>query len=126
MGALNLAGNGVRDAGLRALVDTIMRSTCLLQLLVLDLSNNPIDGPCAERLLHILSPRKKIILLGLAGTDLSHSLRQRVLRKSLLKFEEASLEDMVYAQTIAKQGLGFADLDLLLQAIELVEERLGM
>lgn len=122
---LSLAGNGLRDAGLRALVDTIMRSTCLLQLLVLDLSNNPIDGPCTERLLHILSPKKKIILLGLWGTDLSHNARQNLLRKSLAKFEDASLEDMVAAQTIAKQGLAFADVETLLLAVDIVEDRIS-
>lgn len=109
--SLSLVGNGLRDAGIRSVTDALKNSNLLPQLSVFDLSHNPLSPPSADVLQLFLEGRIPLLFLGLVGTSLGNTQRQRLLRQCLAKMDKAQALDVLEAGRLAESS-SFADLEL--------------
>jgi len=105
---LSLNGNGLRDAGIRAVVSTLSGEEALPQLCVLDLSHNPLSMASADQIEPVIESRERLLLLGLTGTSLSGGQRQQLMSKALTNFENAAPDEALEAWRLAASA-GFAD-----------------
>lgn len=108
---LSLTGNGLRDAGIRAVVSTLSGEESLPQLCVLDLSHNPLSLASADQIEPVLDSRERLLLLGLTGTSLTGGQKQRLMSKALTNFENSAPDEALEAWRLAA-STGFADLEL--------------
>jgi hypothetical protein len=108
---LILAGNGLRDKGLKMMVSSFHGADEAPGLLVFDLSNNPIGSGSADELSDFLSKRRDVLLLGTAGTMMCGMRRRRLLQQSMSNFTSASPEAALEAWRLGANG-NFADSEL--------------
>jgi hypothetical protein len=129
--ALNLAGNGIKDFGMRHIISIFNgdfyqeKNNEVAGLLVLDLSNNPITGACAEELSRFYDKRKDILMLGMANTELPSIRRQRLLRSCLAKTAGSSPDLILEAWRLTQVRDSFYDRELFLQFERIVEATHG-
>jgi len=127
--SLNLAGNGIRDWGVRHIIsvfqndytDISSKNSDVCTLLVLDLSHNPITSACAQELFNFYSSRKDVLMLGLKGTSLPNVRRQYLLHKAITKFSDAEPYFMLEAWRLSRNADDFADRELFLHCEQIVE-----
>lgn len=109
--SLSLVGNSLRDAGTKALLNSLTSKEQLPQLSVFDMSQNPLSASSGDELEPLLATRKLLVLVGLAGTNIGSRQRQRLLQQSLSNFENAQAGAALEAWRLAI-STGFADTDL--------------
>lgn len=109
--SLSLAGNGLRGAGVQAVIAALSSGKMLPQLCVFDLSHNPLSSPSGDSLEPLLNDREDLLFLGLAGTALGSSHRQRLMRHALANFQNAEPSKALEAWHLAA-STGFSDLEL--------------
>lgn len=110
MKCLSFSGNGLRDAAVQAIAATLGDLDKAPGLLVLDLSNNPIAGTNAvESLRSLLSRRRSVLCLGIAGTMLPDDRRKQILRQAVNNFSAADPYDALEAWRLTADGRNFAD-----------------
>lgn len=119
---LSLAGNGIRDVGLRAIVAAFQDSKEHLGLRVLDLSNNPIPTSCVNDLSLFMDMKPSILLVGLKDTAIPAELRQRLLRQCLENLRLANPDAMIEAWELSQDSAHFLDRELWIRAGSIVEE----
>mmetsp|Transcript_113158 Transcript_113158/g.320262 ORF Transcript_113158/g.320262 Transcript_113158/m.320262 type:complete len:618 (-) Transcript_113158:39-1892(-) len=120
--SLSLAGNRIREKGLRLVSNALRDPSILVTLVVLDLSYNPITSVSVPELMRLLTQRTSILMLGLMGTTLPGVRRQRLLWHTMASFAASDPCDMCKAWQLSGPGSGFADLPHWVQCTPIVEE----
>jgi len=109
--SLSLVGNGLRGAGVKAVINAMSTEELLPLLCTFDLSHNPLSSPSSDDLEPLLHSRTDLLLLGLAGTSLGSAPRQRLMRKAMTNFNNAPADKALEAWQLAA-STGFADVEL--------------
>mmetsp|Transcript_31740 Transcript_31740/g.69352 ORF Transcript_31740/g.69352 Transcript_31740/m.69352 type:complete len:432 (-) Transcript_31740:85-1380(-) len=118
---LNLAGNQLGDAGVRASTRMFRQAGVLARLAVLDLSHNPIPSASIPELTKLITLRPRLLLLGLEGTALKSIQRQSILLHSLGNFSNAEPMEMTRAWQMSMSRWNFADRELWVQSTAVLE-----
>jgi len=122
---LNLGGNGMRTASFFPLIALLEDPFVLARLVALDLSHNPLSTPCVGMLQAFLPKRPKLILIGLANTDVDNRERQRLVDDVFKKFQSADDKDMLECWRFAGDRKIFHDRELAMKCKPIVEEKFG-
>eukprot|EP00747_Dinoflagellata_sp_TGD_P167940 gnl/TRDRNA2_/TRDRNA2_193285_c0_seq1.p1 gnl/TRDRNA2_/TRDRNA2_193285_c0~~gnl/TRDRNA2_/TRDRNA2_193285_c0_seq1.p1 ORF type:complete len:634 (-),score=55.52 gnl/TRDRNA2_/TRDRNA2_193285_c0_seq1:156-1970(-) len=120
--SVNLSGNLLKGEGVSGVLSAFQEAGHHLNLLICDLSNNPISSPLADELLQFITQRVHVVLLGLAGTSLPQLHRQRLLRQSLSNFSAADPQIMIEAWKLTQDSTMFADRDLWVSCVPFVQK----
>jgi hypothetical protein len=84
---VNLAGNGIHQEGCARLAACFADPDMHPELRAMDLSNNPLCQVSVEPLLRLVSAKRNVILIGMAGTDIPMESRELLLRRCIQNAE---------------------------------------
>jgi len=108
---LNLAGNGLRDTGLHAVLESLRKPMVVSGLIVLDVSHNPIDTNGADDLTEFLSGNRQLLMLGTAKTMMCSIMRRHLMKEVLCNFIAAAVDIASEALFLSGEDTGFCDID---------------
>jgi hypothetical protein len=84
---VNLAGNGIHQEGCARLAGCFADPDMHAELRAVDLSNNPLCQVSVEPLLRLVSTKRNVILIGMAGTSIPMESREQLLRRCIQNAE---------------------------------------